>query len=140
MATGNILYSRNQRESEKEVSETVVIFAFNSSNRNDLCLTVIPFQPDLLVLQAIHSLMDSAQDWIQQQFSKLPGAGRSVQLHVICEQLVVPHVAVPNDITQWQGVHGELHLIHHISVLYIVGWDALPPPKPTAMRYTISQH
>ena len=83
------------------------------------------------MLQAIHSLTDSAQDWIQQQFSKLPGAGRSVQLHVICEQMAVPHVAaVPNDITQWQGVHGELHLVHHISILYIVGWDALSPPKP----------
>ena len=84
-----------------------------------------------LLLQATHSLTDSAQDWIQQQFSKLPGAGRSLQLHVICEQMAVSHVAaVSNDTTQWQGVHGELHLVHHISILYIVGWDALSPPKP----------
>ena len=88
-------------------------------SRHDVLLVIIHFQP-----VASHPV--SHRFWarldVHQQFSKVLGAGRFVQLRVLCKQ-VVQCVVVPNDMAQCRDVDGEQHRAQR-----------------TALRYTVLQH
>ena len=88
-------------------------------SRHDVRLVIIHFQP-----VASHPV--SHRFWarldVHQQFSKVLGAGRFVQLRVLCKQ-VVHCVVVPNDMAQCRDVDGEQHRA-----------------RRRALRYTVLQH
>ena len=88
-------------------------------SRHGLRLVVIQFQPvgSHLVSHRFCTRLD-----VQQQFSKVFGAGIFVQLRVLCKQ-VVHCVVVPIDMAQCREVDGEQHRAQR-----------------TALRYTVLQH
>ena len=108
-----------------------------NSNRYDLHLAIIHLQP-------VESHSDSHRFWarldVHQQFSKVLGAGRCVQLCVLCK-LVVHCVVVPNDMAQCRDVDGEQHLAQRRALRYTVLQHCrLGRPAPNQHRLvTVSQ-
>ena len=79
-------------------------------------LVVIQFQPvgSHLVSHRFCTRLD-----VQQQFSKVFGAGIFVQLRVLCKQ-VVHCVVVPTDMAQCRDVDGGQHRAQRTALKYIV--------------------
>ena len=108
-----------------------------SSNRHDLYLIIIHSQP---VASHPVSHRFCARLDVQQKFSKVLGAGRCVQLCVLCK-LVVHCVVVPNDMAQCRDVDGEQHLAQRRALRYTVLQHCrLGRPAPNQHRLvTVSQ-